>query len=173
MNTAIEVRNCNRIYIRSTMRWVTVSEDYYATHMRDVHTFRNRQYRQGFCMCPGTKEYMCDCDCLTCPFYKKDAMESLDAPIIDDEGNEETIMDRLVDEDALTPEEDLLEKDEHESLYRAIEQLPPAQQTVIRMMLEEKAQIEIAAALGIKTQSTVSFHKDRAVESLRRIMITD
>ena len=166
-------RNCNRIYIRSTRRWVPVSKEYYETYMRDVHTFRNRQYRQGFCKCPGTKEYMCDCDCLTCPFYKKDAMESLDAPIIDDEGNEETLMDRLVDENTLTPEETLLEKDERESLYRAIARLNPTQQTVIRMMLKEKAQTEIAEALGIKTQSTVSFHKDRAVEILRRILITD
>ena len=169
----LSARNGNRIYIRSTRCWVPVTKEYYETYMRDVHTFRNRQYRQGFCKCPGTKEYRCDCDCLTYPFYKKDAMESLDAPIIDDEGNEETLMDRLVDENTLTPEETLLEKDERESLYRAIARLNPTQQTVIRMMLKEKAQTEIAEALGIKTQSTVSFHKDRAVEILRRILITD
>lgn len=175
MNTSTlsEEKNSNRIYIRSTRRWVPVSKEYYETHMRDVHTFRNRLYRQGFCKCPGSKEYMCDCDCLTCPFYKKEAMKSLDAPISDDEGNEETLMGRLVEENTLTPEEALLEKDEHESLYRAIEQLNPTQRTVIRMMLKEKAQIEIAEALGIKTQSTVSFHKDRAVEILRRILNTD
>ena len=78
-----------------------------------------------------------------------------------------------MDENTLTPEETLLEKDERESLYRAIARLNPTQQTVIRMMLKEKAQTEIAEALGIKTQSTVSFHKDRAVEILRRILITD
>ena len=159
------------IYVRSERRWLPVSKEYYETYMRDIHTFRNRQYRQGLCKCPGTKEYMCDCDCLTCPFYKKDVIVSLDAPIIDDEGNEETLMDHLMDEDTLSPEEVLLVKDERESLYRAVEELSPRQQMVIRMMLEEKTQAEIAEALEIKAQSTVSFHKERAVDALRKILI--
>ena len=139
--------------------------------MRDVGAFKKKQYRQGFCKCPGTKEYMCDCDCLTCPFYKKDAMVSLDAPIIDDEGNEETLMDHLVDEDTLTPEEVLLEKDEHESLYRAIGELCEEDQILIHMTLAEKTQIEIAEVLRLKGQSNVRYRKLRAVEQLRTLLI--
>ena len=163
-------RNCNRIYIRSTRRWVPVSKEYYETYMRDVGAFKKKQYRQGFCKCPGTKEYMCDCDCLTCPFYKKDVMESLDAPIIDDEGNEDTLMDRLVDENTLTPEEALLEKDERESLYRAIEELCEEDQILIRMTLAEKPQIEIAEALGLKGQTNVAKRKRRTLKALREAM---
>jgi len=170
-NTISEVKNNNRIYIRSMRRWVSVSKEYYEKHMRDVHTFRNRLYRQGFCKCTGTREYMCDCDCLTCPFYKKDVMESLDAPIIDDEGNEETLMDRIVDENTLTPEEALLDKDERESLYRAIEDLCEEDQILIRMTLAEKPQKEIAEALGLKGQSNVRYRKLRAVEQVKTLLI--
>ena len=160
-------RNCNRIFIRSTRRWVPVSEEYYVTYMREVGAFKKRQYRHGFCMCPGTKEYMCDCDCLTCPFYKKDAIMSLDAPIMDDEGNEETLMDHLVEEDTMMPEEVVLEKDEHESLYRAIEELCEEDQILIRMTLAEKPQIEIAEALGLRGQTNVAKRKRRALKALR------
>ena len=73
----LSARNGNRIYIRSTRRWVPVSKEYYETYMRDVGAFKKKQYRQGFCKCPGTKEYMCDCDCLTCPFYKKDDVDRI------------------------------------------------------------------------------------------------
>jgi len=163
----LSARNGNRIYIRSTRRWVPVSETYYVTYMREVGAFKKRQYRHGFCMCPGTKEYMCDCDCLTCPFYKKDAIMSLDAPIMDDEGNEETLMDHLVEEDTMMPEEVVLEKDEHESLYRAIEELCEEDQILIRMTLAEKPQIEIAEALGLRGQTNVAKRKRRALKALR------
>ena len=164
-------KNCNRIYIRSTRRWVSVSKEYYEKHMRDVGAFKKKQYRQGFCKCPGTKQYMCDCDCLTCPFYKKDAMESLDVPIIDNEGNGETLMERLVDENTRTPEEALLEKDEQESLYRAIEELCEEDQILIRMTLAEKPQIEIAEALGLKGQTNVAKRKRRALKTLREALV--
>ena len=97
-------------------------------------------------------------------------MVSLDAPITDDEGNEDTPMDRLVDVDSLTPEEALLQKDETETLHKAIEQLSPTQQIVVRMMMDDKTQLEVAHALGLKTQSTVSFHKEKALDSLRCFM---
>jgi len=173
MNTSTlsEEKNSNRIYIRSTRRWVPVSKEYYETHMRDVHTFRNRLYRQGFCKCPGSKEYMCDCDCLTCPFYKKEAMKSLDTPISDDEGNEETLMGRLVDECTPMPEDALIEKDERESLYRAIEQLCEEDQILIRMTLAGKQQIEIAEALGLKGQTNVAKRKSRALKALRKALV--
>ena len=167
----LSARNGNRIYIRSTRCWVPVTKEYYEAYTREIGAFKKKQYRQGFCKCPGTKEYMCDCDCLTCPFYKKDAMVSLDAPIIDDEGNEETLMDHLVDEDTLTPEEVLLEKDEHESLYRAIGELCEEDQILIHMTLAEKTQIEIAEVLRLKGQSNVRYRKLRAVEQLRTLLI--
>lgn len=167
----LSARNGNRIYIRSTRCWVPVTKEYYEAYTREIGAFKKKQYRQGFCKCPGTKEYMCDCDCLTCPFYKKDAMVSLDAPIIDDEGNEETLMDHLVDEDTLTPEEVLLEKDEHESLYRAIGELCEEDQILIHMTLAEKTQIEIAEVLRLKGQSNVRYRKLRAVEQLRTFLI--
>ena len=158
--------NC-RIFVRSERKWIPVSKEYYEMYMRGIHTFRNRQYRQGLCKCPGTKEYMCDCDCLTCPFYKKDVIVSLDAQIFDDEGNEETLMDRLMDENTLSPEEALLEKDEHESLYKAIDQLCEEDRILIMMTLAEKPQIEIAEALGLKGQSNVAKRKQRALKALR------
>ena len=159
-----------RIYIRSERKWIPVSKEYYETYMREIGAFKKKQYRQGFCKCPGTKEYMCDCDCLTCPFYKKDVFVSLDAPIYDDEGSEETLMDRLMDEVTLSPEEALLVKDEHESLYRAIEQLCEEDRILILMTLAEKPQIEIAEALGLKGQTNVAKRKRRALKALREAL---
>ena len=159
-----------RIYIRGIRKWVAVDREYYIEYRRETGAFKKKQYRHGMCACPFGKEYMCDCDCLTCPFYRKEMMVSLDAPITDDEGNEDTPMDRLVDVDSLTPEEALLQKDETETLHKATEQLSPTQQVVVRMMMDDKTQVEVAHALGLKTQSTVSFHKEKALDSLRCFM---
>ena len=160
-----------RIYIRSSRRWVPVSKEYYETYMREVGAYKKKQYRQGLCKCPGTKEYMCDCDCLTCPFYKKDVIMSLDAPIIDDEGNKERLMDCQIDENTLSPEEVLLVKNERESLYKAIDKLCEEDRILILMTLAEKSQIEIAEALGLKRQSNVRYRKLRALGQLKTLLI--
>ena len=160
-----------RIYIRSERHWIPVSKEYYETYMCEIGAFKKKQYRQGLCKCPGTKEYMCDCDCLTCPFYKKDAILSLDAPIVDDEGNEETLMEQLTDESTLSPEEELLVKDEYESLYRAIDQLCEEDRILTLMTLKGKLQIEIADVLGLKRQSNVRYRKQRVIEELKAILM--
>ena len=160
-----------RIYVRSKHRWFPVSKEYFETYMRDIGAFKKKQYRQGLCKCPGTKEYMCDCDCLTCPFYKKGAFLSLDAPIVDDEGNEETLMEQLMDESTLSPEEELLVKDEYGSLYRAIDQLCEEDRILTLMTLKGKLQIEIADVLGLKRQSNVRYRKQRVIEELKAILM--
>ena len=79
-------------------------------------------------------------------------------------------MDQLVDEDSLTPEEALLEKDELESLEKAIGHLKDSQQIVIRMMLKGKTQVEIAETLGLRNRCTVVFHKEKAIKTLRMLL---
>ena len=162
-------RNTNRIYIRSTKEWVEVDKEYYDAYKTDVETFRDRQRKRGECECPRGKWYMCDCDCLICPFYKKDAFVSLDVTI-DDEDDEKTMMDLLVDEVSLTPEEALMEKDELETLGRAIDQLCEEDRILIQMTLQGKQQTLIAEVLGLKRQSNVRYRKLRAIERLKAIL---
>lgn len=152
-------------------KWPELSKEDYIAYWNGLDAFRMKQARNKLCGCPKSKIRKCDGDCEMCPFYQWDKNISLDAPIVDDEGNEDTLMNRLVDENTPTPEEALLVKDRYESLYRAIGQLYEEDQTLILMTLKNKPQIEIAKALGLKGQSNVRYRKQRAFARLQAILI--
>ena len=161
----------HRIYIRSERKWIPVSKEYYETYMREIGAFKKKQYRQGFCKCPGTKEYMCDCDCLTCPFYKKDVFVSLDAPIYDDEGNEETLMDRLMDENALSPEKEVVDSIFLEAFGHALDQLTDREYLVYALWDMNYSLREIAEAFRWKNKQLAGYWMGKVRSKLAKYMI--
>ena len=150
--------------------WMEVTKEEYIAYWNGVDAFRMAQVRDNACGCPKSKIRYCDCDCLMCPYYKWERGDSLDAPIVDDEGNEDTLMDRLEDMNTQTPEEALLEKAELEQLYQAIEELCEEDRTLMIMTLKGRDWKQIAKVLGLKRQSNVAKRKQRAMKALRQIM---
>ena len=156
----------HRIYIRSTKEWVEVDEEYYEIYMREVGTFRKKQYRDGLCMCSRNKEYMCDCDCLTCTYYRQDAFVSLDAAIADDKGNEETLMDQLVDEDSLTPEEATTKSCLEDAIGIAVEQLSDDEWLYYAFWDMEYSYSEIARAFCLKSKQLAAYRVGKILKRL-------
>lgn len=169
--TNVDKKPGYRIYIRSERHWIPVSKEYYETYMCEIGAFKKKQYRQGLCKCPGTKEYMCDCDCLTCPFYKKDVFVSLDAPIFDDEGNEETLMDRLMDEDTLSPEEEVVDNIFLEAFGHALDQLNDREYLVYALWDMNYSLREIAEAFGWKSKQLAGYWMGKVKNKLTKYML--
>ena len=66
-----------RIYIKESKSWVDVNKEFYTDYYRDINAYRKRQQEHGRCVCPASKRYLCDMDCMTCP-YTKDYNEIAD-----------------------------------------------------------------------------------------------
>lgn len=70
-----------RIYIKESKSWVDVNKEFYTNYYRDINAYRKRQQEHGRCVCPASKRYLCDMDCLTCPYAKAGDQFSLDNTI--------------------------------------------------------------------------------------------
>ena len=97
------VKNANqskqyRIYIKESKSWVDVNKEFYTDYYRDISAYRKRQQEHGRCVCPASKCYLCDMDCLTCPYAKAGDQLSLDNTISDGDGNKKSWLDDMPDE---------------------------------------------------------------------------
>lgn len=53
-----------RIYIKGSKSWVDVNKEFYTNYYRDINAYRKRQQEHGRCVCPASKRYLCDMDCI-------------------------------------------------------------------------------------------------------------
>lgn len=84
-----------RIYIKESKSWVDVNKEFYTNYYRDINAYRKRQQEHGRCVCPASKRYLCDMDCMTCPYVKAGDQLSLDNTVSDGEGNEKSWLDDM------------------------------------------------------------------------------
>ena len=84
------------------MLWQT--KTIYTNYYRDINAYRKRQQEHGRCVCPASKRYLCDMDCMTCPYVKAGDQLSLDNTVSDGEGNEKSWLDDMPDESAAIAE---------------------------------------------------------------------
>ena len=72
--------NTRKIYIRSTKTWVSVTEEVYREYYRPIWRLQKETQKNGQCMCPKAKLWVCDGDCATCEYRAAGNTISLDAP---------------------------------------------------------------------------------------------
>ena len=105
-----------RIYIKESKSWVDVNKEFYTNYYRDINSYRKRQQEHGRCVCPASKRYLCDMDCMTCPYAKAGDQLSLDNTVSDGEGNEKSWLDDMPDESVA-----IVEMIEDAELLRALD----------------------------------------------------
>lgn len=111
-----------RIYDKTTKQWYKIPEDQYREYDRWHTTLRKRMQYRGECFCPRSKWWLCDDNCLDCEFYISPT-ESLDAPILSDDGaTNATLMDFIPDPRAL-PEKFVTDCDQLEYLCVRLKEL--------------------------------------------------
>ena len=132
-----------RIYINESKSWVDVNKEFYTNYYRDINTYRKRQQEHGRCICPASKRYLCDMDCLTCPYAKAGDQLSLDNTISDGDGNEKSWLDDMSDESAAIAE--VLEDTELlHALYAKLNELDPEGRLTVSLLCRENLNVTAA-----------------------------
>ena len=72
------------IYIRATSEKVPVTKEVRDEYYREAARVRMREQAHGHCVCPQSKVWACDGDCLTCEHRRSGDLASLDIPIGED-----------------------------------------------------------------------------------------
>lgn len=92
--------NQRKIYIRNTKQWVPVTEEVYLEYYRPIWRLQKDAQKNGQCMCPKSKLWLCDGDCATCEYRAAGNTTSLDAPLENGDGDEFSLVDTLEDPNA-------------------------------------------------------------------------
>ena len=147
--------NKYHIYIRSTGEKVPCSKKEFDIYYRDINTFRCKQQRHGQCVCPKEKRYSCDMNCETCPFRRAGDSLSLDFTKIDEDGNEKSWIDDLVDPS--TPIDDLvIDGMQFQHLFKRLEVLMPQAIEIGLLRQQGLSDIMISSIIGIPRMTFIS-----------------
>lgn len=120
-----------------------VDKEFYTNYYRDINTYRKRQQEHGRCVCPASKHYLCNIDCLTCPYVKAGDQLSLNNTISDGDVNEKSWLDDMPDESAAIDE--VLEDAELlHSLYAKLNMLVPEGRLIYQLIMQENLNVTAA-----------------------------
>lgn len=127
-----------------------VNKEFYTNYYREINAYRKRQQEHGCCICPASKRYLCNMDCLTCPYAKAVDQLSLDNTVNDSDGNEKSWLNDVSDESATIVE--VLEDTELiHALYAKLNELylQDAVVKTINQMLGDKSSYQVQLQLNI------------------------
>ncbi len=158
-----------KVYIPNGKQWITVTEEQYYAYYRDIWCTQKRAQAHGQCMCPKSKLWQCDGDCLVCRYHAAGDSLSLDHEYENENGEESSLLDSLVDPSA-DVESTVMDRLCLEALYEAIRRLNPDGRCICELLLQDKSESEIADLLNMKQQSTVNYRKKKAFDELRELL---
>lgn len=145
-----------KIYIPSTETWVVVTEEQYRAYYRDIWAIRKRAQTHGQCMCPKSKTWMCDGDCLVCKYHAAGDNLSLDYAVEDGEGNRKCWADDLQND---TPDVQSIVEDFELlcALHRKLEELDPESRCICELIMQGQSEREAAITMNM-ARSTFKRH---------------
>ena len=150
---------------------VAVSEEVYREYVRPVRKEQRKKRRDARCKVVGIKGNLVRChnDCSNCPYAKngKPNGKTLSLDEFKDTGYEIENRELNVEADYIAEE---TRQEQKEALHKAIKQLNPRQQEIVRLIyFEGKTQIEVANLYGVN-KSAVSHSLERIYATLRKYL---
>ena len=159
-----------KVYIHRLKTWVEVTEEQYYAYYRDVWATRKRAQAHGQCMCPKSKLWMCDGDCLACEFKAAGDRLSLDYTTENKKGEKTSLLDTLASDDAsaasIMEEAELLT-----ALYKRLQELDPDGRRMCELIMQGKSEREAAEDMQM-ARSTFK-RRWNAVKELLREQLKD
>lgn len=147
--------NVKRIYDKQTKTWFEVSPEQYEEFDRWRTNLRKREQYHHRCMCPRSKWWLCDGMCQDCEFHAPGDTLSLDMPVSNEDGDEVTLLDTLVDP-APTIESVICDKAELDQLFERLNELMPEAVQIGKLRQEGLSDAAIAEIIGIKRATFLS-----------------
>ena len=154
-----------RIYIKESKSWVDVNRDFYTNYYREINAYRKRQQAHGRCVCPTSKRYIYDLDCLTCHYAKAGDQLSLDNTVSDGDGNEKSWLDDVPDESAAIAEV-LQDAELLNALYVKLNELDPEDRLICQLIMEGKSERDCVKEMGL-SRNTFVYRRDKLFQKLR------
>ena len=164
--------NERKIYIRSTKQWVTVTEEVYQEYNRPVWRTQKASRKAGQCVCPQSKLWLCDGDCLACQYRAAGKILSLDAPMQNADGEEFCLLDTFADPDSSFANI-LVDRLLLEQLLDELAEHNPEGKRICELIMEGCSKTEIADTLqwefgGEWYKSKAVYHEKQVLDWLRR-----
>lgn len=132
-----------KVYIHRLKTWVEVTKEQHDAYYRDIWATRKRAQSHGQCMCPKSKLWMCDGDCLACEFRAAGDRLSLDYTFENKKGKETSLLDTLASDDvsaaSIVEEAELLT-----ALYQRLQELDPDGRRMCELIMQGKSEREAA-----------------------------
>ena len=155
-----------KIYLPHEKQWVEVTEAQYYAYYRDIWATRKRAQTHRQCMCPKSKLWLCDGDCLACQFRAAGDNLSLDLTYSNEGGDEFSLLDKLAAgsaslEDAVTDQIMLAE------LIKRLGEIMPEAHRIGELRIKGLTDTEIADVIGIPRTTFLSRIK-KAMEVIKR-----
>lgn len=147
--------NVKRIYDKQTKTWFEVSPEQYEEFDRWRTNLRKLEQYHHRCMCPRSKWWLCDGMCQNCEFHAPGDTLSLDMPVSNEDGDEVTLLDTLVDP-APTIESVICDKAELDQLFERLNELMPEAVQIGKLRQDGLSDEAIAEIIGIKRTTFLS-----------------
>jgi DNA-directed RNA polymerase specialized sigma24 family protein len=154
-----------KVYLHHPKKWAAVTKEQYYCYYRDIWATRKRAQAHGQCMCPRSKHWQCDGDCLACEYRAAGDTLSLNEICENENGEEFSMLDKLVDE-SVRIEEIITDKAVLEQLFHRLDEMMPEARRIGELRLAGLTDTEIAKALGVARTTFLSRIK-KAAEILK------
>lgn len=153
-----------RIFDKQTKSWFEVSPEEYKNFDTWRTNLRKREQYHGRCMCPRNKWWLCDGMCDDCEFHAAGDILSLDMPVSNEDGDEVSLMDTLVDPAPLI-EDVICDKAELDQLFSRLQELMPEAIQIGQLCQKDPTDEAIAEIIGIK-RTTFRSRLEKAKQQL-------
>lgn len=154
-----------KIYLPREKQWVEVTEEQYHAYFRDIWAARKRAQKHRQCMCPKSKLWLCDGDCLVCRFHAPGDNLSLDLTYENSDGEEYSMLDKLTDHfasiDDIVTDQIMLDM-----LFTRLGEIVPEAHRIGDLRLAGLSDVEIADEIGIP-RTTFLYRLKKAKELLQ------
>ena len=154
-----------KIYLPHEKQWVEVTQEQYHAYFRDIWAARKRAQKHRQCMCPKSKLWLCDGDCLICKFRAPGDSLSLDLPYENENGEERSLLDMLADQSA-SIDDVVTDQIMLDMLFQRLGEIMPEARCIGDLRLAGLSDAEIADEIGIP-RTTFLYRLKKAKELLQ------
>ena len=154
-----------KIYLPHEKQWVEVTQEQYHAYYRDIWAARKRAKNHRQCMCPKSKLWLCDGDCLTCRFHAPGDNLSLDLTYENSDGEEYSLLSKLADRSA-SIEDVVTDQIMLDMLFMRLGEIMPEARCIGDLRLAGLSDAEIADEIGIP-RTTFLYRLKKAKELLK------
>lgn len=154
-----------KIYLPHEKQWIEVTEPQYYAYYRDIWATRKRAQSHGQCMCPKSKQWLCDGDCLICTFKAAGDNLSLDLAYENENGEEYSLLDELGDQ-SVSIDDVVTDQIMLDILFQRLGEIMPEARDIGDLRLAGLSDAQIADVIGIP-RTTFLYRLKKAKELLK------